>query len=622
MTMDGALYLWVEVFTPDWQKHPDVEGPIPLIDASVTRLLNGAGSVQFNVPATEERVIRVLQNETRIRIYGKQNGEVREIGAGILSKKSRRISSSGESRSFDGPDTLQELKHYDVLLGRVYRNVRFADVVADLTTGIMENWQVEVEPAYADDLIEARMDGGSVLNTLQELVKKRGLRLRRKINPSSTLDNVVEIGKFGQDLVLDCLTPPLMITPQSHNNVEIAFIDTLSVVSNSEDIVNWVLPLGNGTGVGALDLRYSTREGIYTMIGPAGQTLYYMMDEASVAMYGMRQKTVTFEDIQIVSNSGPGKQSASNMLADNSRAYLNDNSMPQTIYGVTIKKCNKTVQPGDLINISYRGRVLDKRGVEIESEGVEGQFYVLKVTERVGADGGFAVSLEISNIPKMPEDSAAYIVNAVEKLKAQFRRPMVAAYWSENTWQDFIQGCDPVLYASNPGYYREAQFKLEIDDSVTELTRIRIRFKTKRLITTFVYYPPPTPANPGDTIGYGQARVVENRNFPAGISLWVNGVNVSTQYGGPWNVQAGNVPIAFNTTDGVDVICDITDLIINASGGMYQDHSIIFKASPRNGYHTYPNVYFSDQTTQGIASNGLVEMNIRVQGICQAILPI
>jgi len=240
----------------------------------------------------------------------------------------------------------------------------------------------------------------------------------------------------------------------------------------------------------------------------------------------------------------------------------------------------------------------------------------------VGADGGFGVSLEISNVQQQVEDEAMYVVNAVEKLKAQFRRPAAVAYWSENTWQDYIQGCDPAVYASNPGYYREAQFKFEIDDSVTDITRIQIRFKTKPLITPLVYYPPPAPGFPGDVIGSGQARIVQAHNVPAGVSMWVNGVDVSAQYGGPWNVQAGNANNAPPASEYLDVSADITDLIVNASGGLYQDHSIVFKASARNGTYNYPNVYISLSTTQGLASNGIIELNIRVQGICQTIVPI
>jgi|GEM_PF-3511023 len=607
-----GLYLWAELHAPDWSKSTAAEGPIPLVSASVSRILDGAGSVQIEILGSDERAIRLLDNESRIRVYVNQNGVVRQLGAALLRKRNRRIAATGESRSFDGPDILDELKNYDVLTGRVYRNTRFEDVVTDLTssaTVLSGNWRVEVESAYMDDLIEARMDGGSVLKALQTLIKGRGLHLRQKLDTPSPLDNVVEIGKFGGAVVLQCLTPPYSVSPSVQNNDDVAFIETMSVTSDSEDIVNWILPFGNGTGVGALDLRYSTRENIRAMIGPAGQTLWYMMNEASIAAYGIRMKTVTFEDITVVSNSLAGKQQSSNMVYDAGRAYLDDHSIPQTVYRITLRKCRKTIRPGDMVNVSYRGQVLDAHGKPLPDQDIEQSFYVLKVNERVGADGGFGVSLEISNVQQQVEDEAMYVVNAVEKLKAQFRRPAIAAYWSENTWTDTMQN------GLGAGDTKWANFKIEVDNSVTEITRVKIRFKTSPLyVTTGFSAPFFTASSPAVGIHDHQVNLpifwslTYHDQHPSGISLWVDNVNVSTQYGGPW-------AIAVNTA--VDVECDITDLIINSSNGMYSDHPIRFQCEERIG-----DVGINSPLNQAWASQGNIELNVRIQGVAQTIAPV
>jgi rhodanese-related sulfurtransferase len=610
--------LWAEVVDQSWSRREDAEGPILLTSVSVSRVLNGAGSIQIELPSNDERALRLLEDETRVKVFYKQDGRVRQIGAGILQKDDYSNSAGNERWSLNGPDALQELKHYDAWLGRIYRDVRFEDVVSDLVGQLTGVWQATVEEAYRDDLIELRIDGGSVLLALQELTKKRGLHLRQRLASNDDLELVVEVGRFGTETVLECVNPPRGIMPRAQRNDEIAFIENLRISYQSEHIVNYVVPTGNGTGDGVLDLRYSDREGITPFVGPGGNTLYAMMDTASIARYGVRQKTITFEDISILVNSPEGKRNASNMLADATRAYLNDNSQRQVVYQIDLRKVRKTIQPGDLVNVSWRGMVKDKHGREIaKNRQIDGAFYVLRVNERVGAGGEVAVSLEISNIPNMPESPEAYIVNAVEKLKASIRRPMVAAYWSENTYQDYIQGCNPSLYAANPGYYREAKFKLEIDNLVTDLKQVRIRFKTKPLITPLVYHP--TSAGGGDTLGRGMARVLEGYNYPNGITLWIDDVDVSAQFGGPWSVQVGDAaptpwPRAF---EAVDVALDITDLIVNSPIGMYGDHSIIFKAAPRNGSFNYPNLYSGLSQTDGLSSNGIVELNIRVRGICQ-----
>jgi RES domain-containing protein len=91
-----------------------------------------------------------------------------------------------------------------------------------------------------------------------------------------------------------------------------------------------------------------------------------------------------------------------------------------------------------------------------------------------------------------------------------------------------------------------------------------------------------------------------------GLRLYINGTDVTNKYGGPWN-PSGNVA--------VDISLDITDDILNASGGIYREHEIVFRADYRFSA-TGMYVAISDPS-----SSGLVELTTKVLAICQAILP-
>ncbi len=190
-----------------------------------------------------------------------------------------------------------------------------------------------------------------------------------------------------------------------------------------------------------------------------------------------------------------------------------------------------------------------------------------------------------------------------------------APFWSENTYYDYIQG-----NTTDPN--KDAEFKLEIDDSMLKITKVRIRFKTRPLYTyTFPRLPPTTTdltSVPPDNHAHTIPRTPNEQIFkiavgdqhPSDVELHINGIDVSAAHGGPWAV-ATNVAI--------DIAADITDEIVDAIGGLYQDHTIVIKCGIRTGNINTPLSILIPIT--GDASHGEVEMNIRVQGIAQSIVP-
>src|SRR5690554_4622439 len=82
-------------------------GPLRhVVNASVSRVLDGIGSVSISVPMTDERAIQLLQNERRVRIYVQPQNTPREIGRGIVRNIRIQPRESGSLLIADGPDDL------------------------------------------------------------------------------------------------------------------------------------------------------------------------------------------------------------------------------------------------------------------------------------------------------------------------------------------------------------------------------------------------------------------------------------------------------------------------------------------------------------------------------------
>lgn len=583
--------LWAEVQTASGARVGD--GPILIKSASISRTMDGPGSFSMEAlytPANEQ----TLLVERRVFVYLIDNDVKRLVAQGIIHKARRKYASS-TTLSVSGPELMEELKYTNTLLNRQYDQQALKTVVTTLAG--LAGWTVTYDTTFVN-LITARFDGVSVLKAVQEIIKDTGYHMRQ-----GTSERVLEFGTFGASSGLTLVN---VDSPMAGNS-DIAIISDFGMEDDGEQIINWLLPIGAGEGEAALTLKNSTRSGIGSMSGADGKTIYYLSDPSSIALYGIKQKTGVFKNIAPLNNSVVSKQVAANALADAGRAFLQRSANPIRRYTASLKQCFTTLKAGDKVRVKYTGVMRQADGEDAYAR-IDEDLWILKVSENHG-EGGSSVSLELANIDKVKMDSAKVIVGALENMEVRNLKPQAYPYWSENTYTDIVSN------NTNPSYSRWADFKLEIDNSVLEISRVRLRIKTLRLYTYSAVRLEPSAINvpsvpylsPGifPTQFYS---VVESDDWPSGITFYFAGVDVSAQFGGPWNVGA-NVQ--------TDITLDITDLVVNAAGGIYQSHSIQFRCENRLGNCTVPGMPVS---ITGDVSNGVVECNIRVQGTCQAII--
>lgn len=616
------MRVWAEVYDENGVKTGS--GPVTAIQsASITEQLDGAGSFSLDL-GTDERVLLQLVNEAEVRLMVQTFDDMppEEWGRGIIRDNDISDAEGGTSVRVSGPDTLDTLTERTVGIGRSYDTERLDAIIADLVS-IVPGWTESVDSTIAGDLQSSRFDGVNVLQALVRTVEEKGCHFRRGANP-----NTIEVGPFG-DYALSptgsrvrAIKAPSVIGNELYGNDAVLLIDKISQSQKSDAVVNWCIPIGAGTGSAALTLRDTTyaiynadgtlyRAGtaskypIYRRVNGSGIVEYYM-DASGGAR--QRQAVVTFKAIGAIANSILAKQAAADMLVQATTAYLDRAKVPLVTYRFSAKNVQTDIRPGHLLPVQYTGRldVLDEtrtRSPRITYMSVDTNMWVMKVTRKIG-DGQISHDFEVATIDRYVMDSTRIVVSLMEAMQVQDLSVQTFPFGFQDSSERAIQGNAPL---TTP--FRNATFGLQVPDMFTDVVLVRLRIKTRPLYTTAdvgIYTVPSVPYSSALSYSY---RVYENDQYPSDISLFIDGIDRTAELGGPWNPSAGNLP--------VDETLDITSYITSAAGGLYQDHSLVFKALAKTAETRVSSSHLSDVVSS--ASNGLIECKILFFGTARGI---
>jgi len=346
---------------------------------------------------------------------------------------------------------------------------------------------------------------------------------------------------------------------------------------------------------------------IQTMTGPDGTTLYYLEDSASVGTYGAIERVVAL-DISPLSHSLADLANAANALYDAAAAWLERNATKQETYRVQLRKAHQTVKPGQKVRLTYQGMIEDANGNTVTWRDLDDEYWVTRVEETFGASGAMMV-LELSVVDRVAADMASLVVGTIEQV--ELKNVQVQAYPAVFTYvyTDFVQNA---VNLGGPGgtwtIGKRAQFHLPIGNTIMQISKVRLRVKTRPLYTLTRY--DTISADPDMLNAFS---VIEGYNYPANIRMYINGDDVSAQFGGPW--KTGSLENSEWSAE-----FDITDVIIAA--GVYGEHLIEFSSDQRTGTSTINdqvNVpgYTFQRTAEG--SNGVVELTVEMHCTTQAV---
>jgi hypothetical protein len=449
------MKLWIDVHNAAGERLGS--GPIRhVVSASITRVLDGVGSIGFAVPGTDERAVRLIDNKRRVRLFTTRNGVVHELGRGIIENVSAKDSPSGWSLNADCPDNLAELKYRSIWLGRKYSGQR-VDAIVDSLLALTSGWTRSGSDAT---LVNARFDGTSILGAAQALVQQQGIHLRE------SSPGVLEIGAFGESNGLRVIN---RTRPNRIVNNKVLLIESLTQIDNSEDIVNRLVPLGGGRGDTALSLALSNRVGAYQilqMAGPDGRALYYLEDQASITLNGPIEKVGTFKTIVPITNALEDQIAAANALYDMAAAWLARYAIKYRSYGFTLRDVQANLLPGDKIRVRYIGRINDSKGNMVDYRSIDEEMWVLEVRERYNANG-ISTTVKVATIDRYDLDTDEVILGGLEAIHIN------------NVAVDSYPTKAPYVYTRTLDSTHSAIVPLEFDNSTARLVRCNMRLLTR-----------------------------------------------------------------------------------------------------------------------------------------------
>lgn len=604
--MSGIFELWCDVFNGTWEKQGD--GPLLLRGASVSRLMDGGGQVTLQA-VMDERSLELLRAERRVRIYAVQpSGDVYELGRGILNSVNKTWSDAGWLMTANGDDLLAELKR--TIIYKSYTSPVTLGAFAEDIAG-EAGWDAEVE-AGLDIFIQGRIYGANVLKAFLDAVEENGLHLRFKYDQPTNNTPVISVGAFGQNQGVYITNLDTSVVNYDERGV--GLIESLREDTTSQQMANSIIIQGGGEGEAAVTLAKSTRTSPYpiqTKVFVNGPTVQYLEDSDSVAEYGRIWRSLTFKNLTPPANTEAAKVATANALYDSGVAWLERNAQPQKAYSCSVVGLETRVLPGDLVHVSYRGDVVRDDGTYDPVGEIDGDFYVLACTERV-SETGLTLDLQISNIDQRVRDEDTVIVEAIENIQLRSRKPQIFPYVFNDSWELPVQNgttSTPNTLLSS----KTARFVVPIDNIVSEITKFLIRFDTRRYAVQAILGVDLFSGNTRAGLFY---RALESVYYPHEVTIKIDGIDRTSELGGPWGT--------YTTPESASL--DITEYIVNAAGGLYQDHTIEFdcEAPPvivdtLVAYATSsPPVSFGSGAFP--ISGGNIALSVSILGTAQAIL--
>lgn len=567
-----------------------------------TKKLDAIGNLEFDMPAGDEKA-QFISTGVRFDVYDELDGY---LGRYLFRSKEIQDNNGQGVLRVTCYDYLKELSQRSVYFNRTYNFENVSTIVSDLL-GIV-GWSANVTEAGTS---QVTYQGESILRAIDELRDRRGVHYRLLFDKVSKVP-VLEFGPFGtlSDIQFEQFSG--QIQSEFLRNPKNAIITGASIVEESEEIYNRIIPLGAGQGVSQLTIETATLGTYATQTGTNedGSFFYYIEDTNSQDLYGLRERILSFPNIIPLTNSDANVVNAANTLKLTAEAYINKHLEPRKEYQIDVVGLREEVLPGDKIHIRY---VQQRNGVTYIA--IDTDFWVMEISRNRSVSGNRSYNLKIANVDQLRTTDQDVIVDVVRDLNSiNVHIPATLAYSHIGPYTKRIKGENTPASRVNP------VFNARIKEEVLYLNRALMRFSTSPLkssttgssagggstetssggggstetsapvsLSSGLMIPlggdhrhdiashthdVTLPSHTHDVtipshthgITYG---VFEDSVTPNTIGVLLNGVDITGNLFGPFAVGGGSFTAEF----------DITEFLIATSGGFRQTHEIEFYAS-------------------------------------------
>lgn len=561
------------------------DGPIYTATTLNTKArLDGIGTAEFSIPAGDERSL-LLTAGAQIDIYDEQDGF---LGRYFFAGSNLDERAGTALLRVTCHDALIELTRRTVGFRRRYTNTDVGAVVNDLMT-VVPDWIIEAELSLGN--ITVAFEGESVLAALTEVLTRFGLHYRLKLHSR----RILQIGSFGEASGYKLLNLPGVIQPL-FTDPYTAAVEGIGRVVDPEGVYNRIIGLGAGQGAGEITMAGATA-GLYPLQSASnadGSLYYFVEDEDSVALYDRRDHVLKVEEHTPPSNSEMVQALTADAVKVTAEAFLLNHRDPRTQYTMTLQHLGMGLAVGDTARLSYRAA---RDGVVYLD--VDEDLYVMEIQRQRSASGDSSVALVVSTVLERRTSDTDAIVSTMRAVQIMRTHVQPTVFLFQNRVSDVIEADNPDSEGLAKSKY--AKTWLDVNNMMTGILQVRLNFRTRPLHTLDLY---------DGTLNTAYFEVRTGRHYPGGLRLFINGVERTSAYGGPWNPGGSDAA--------VDVTLDITADITGASGGLYQRHEIELRAAYEIGDNTLPS--YTPVASASTVSNGWVDMELTVLGTAQALI--
>lgn len=532
--------------------------------------LSRMGELVFAVPAGDPRAAHITA-ASKFDVYDSGDGY---LGRFFFSDDQLEESKGIAMLAVHGYSELVELLRQTVGFQRNYTYNAVDQVVIDLANSA--GWLAEVESDIGFTTVS--YDGESILGAIDELRDRFETHYRLKLNTRQ----VLQFGNFGQDsnVRLTNLRGQQQYAFAGQKNV--AIVENVSRSRDAEGIINRVIPLGAGDGEAQITIQGATSgtRTIQTGINANGSLYYYVEDADSVRQYGVRVKVLVNQTARPVTGSDEAIQNAKNAIKLIGESYLSKHLVERVEYDVTVRGLPPHVNVGDKVRLVYRG--LREQTVYLD---VDEDFFVMDVKRSRSASGERSAELKLaSDSTRRTTDQDIIVGLAKRQAKNENHAKLTTSIlrWEAEDTCGF-DGVDQFL--------KEAKFFITINERYLDVLNITLDFHTR----------PMSLNSYQDEYSF-----YESGQYPQHVRFRFEGVDVSSQFGGPWNTQAQNAQL--------DVSLDVTDLIKNSSQGLYGTHTLVFQSAHGVNF----NVGVETVSQKQIFSQGKIKAEFTMVVVTQA----
>lgn len=445
--------------------------PFDLVDARAEKVLDGTGSGEATIPATDIDAINAVQNERVFEVWidpKRKNAAARLLIAFVIKEHTFFDGNGGKVVRCRGGDTTELLKRRVTRPATIFPQMTILKSLQDITGLFVGNgWTATSTDAdLSSEIIDYRFDGQNAYEVVRTICLNAGKHFR--LGAAKT----IEAGAFG-DVAEIFIDAHEGADGDIINNGNVALLTQINIESESKDIANRISPISGGGDTG-LTLSGS-ESGVVSDLGITAATgtqygsgaAFWVYDSASETEWGQH-------DLRLKANIKPLSSSAADIAAARTALYkfalaeLEKRKQPTVSYKLQITKLDAPLKVGDKIRLNYAGTIYkwdEFSGAVAEQRRVNDTFWIMRISEGLSGE----VSLIIANVDREPEGAAGVIVGAVQEVQVQATG--VQRYTVVNN-DRIVKWLD----SSN-----NAAVEINISDATFDLLRCTMRVSTRAL---------------------------------------------------------------------------------------------------------------------------------------------